>query len=332
MANNVPSVAVIVLNWNNWWDTIECLNSMQNLEYRNYCILIVDNGSGNDSQQRIQDWISSVRGEAKTLDMDSGIPRMARLLNAGGKNGSPDYFLLGLKENLGYAGGNNAAIDIAQSAGFRYIWLLNNDTIVMPDSLQKLVVCAEHDSRTGMVASRLVNIFSDRPLPEIRVNFKSRCLESDSVKGASILVKSDCFRDIGLIDEKYFCYFEDLDLSFRARQNGWKLFYDVRSIVFHKWGSSAGSLRIEKKFLTKTVMRVAWSGFQIPGYYEARNGIYFIKKNRPFLFVPYAIIRTLHLFFQIYIYDDHKWGRTKIIAKGAWDGILGRMGKADISS
>jgi GT2 family glycosyltransferase len=331
MENRASAVAIIVLNWNNWWDTVECLTSLKNLEYEQQSILIVDNGSRNDSWQRIEDWIRHEGAQAMVLnEKDLPIREMASRWSAMANDALPKYLLLGLKENHGYAGGNNIAIEGALLAGYDYVWLLNNDTIVTPDSLQELVSCAERDRRTGIVASYNVNIISDRPLPVKGSHFLDRCLESKSVEGASILVKAGCLRDIGPIDEKYFCYFEDLDLSFRARRNGWKLFYNFRSIVFHKWGSSAGSRRIEKWILGKTVIRIIWEGFPIPGYYCARNGIYFEKKNRPFFFIPYVLIRTLHLILQIFLYDDHKWGRIKIIIRGTWDGVLGRMGKADI--
>jgi len=331
MEKRASAVAIIVLNWNNWWDTVECLTSLKDLDYEQRSILIVDNGSRNDSWQRLEDWIRDEGAQAMVLnEKDLPLREMASRWSAMANDALPKYLLLGLKENHGYAGGNNIAIEGALLAGYRYIWILNNDTMVTPDSLQELVSCAERDRRTGIVASCLVNITGDRPLPEKGSHFSDRYREAKFAEGTSILVKAGCLRDIGLIDEKYFCYFEDRDLSFRARRNGWKIFFNYRSIVFHKRGSSAGSRRIEKRIFGKKVIRVIWEGFPIPGYYEARNGIYFEKKNRPVFFIPYSIIRTLHLILQIFLYDDHKWGRIKIIIRGARDGVLGRMGKADI--
>jgi len=326
-----PRVAIVVLNWNNWTDTIECLASLRNLEFRNWTLFVVDNGSQNNSKEQIKDWARTRGTRVISLDLkEASFPVNVRSGSEMNDSVIRPFFLLGLEQNLGYAGGNNVAIAAALSMDFDYIWILNNDTIVASDSLTELVKCAEKDGSVGLVASQMVHAMDDQPFPPKEQCFEDRCVESLSVGGGSILFRANCIRDIGLIDEQYFCYYEDFDMSFRARHKGWKLFRNYRSVVFHKWGSAAGSRRTVKRFLWKKVVRIGWEGFLIPGYYEARNGLYFYKKNRPFLFLLYAIARTLHLFLQIVLYDDHKWGRLKIIARGTWDGLIGRMGKAEI--
>ena len=327
-----PRVAIIVLNWNNWRDTLECLASLDRLEYQNHYIWIVDNGSRNDSCRQIIQGLEHMGHRAMVLNEEEAWnAKSLTALRPSTDISIRPHVLIRLEENYGYAGGNNRALELAGRSGYDYVWLLNNDTRVSADALRELVNSAERDERVSMVVSNLVNIIENRAVQDQCHYLKDLQVEVESLAGGSILVRTDCLADIGLIDEKYFCYGEELDWSLRARRRGWKLIRNYRSIVFHKWGSSTQSKRIEKKFLGRKIVRISWQGFLTPGYYESRNGIYFMKKNQHSLWVPYAIFRTLHLILQLVLYDDHKWGRMQIVLKGAWDGVRGRMGKTEIS-
>ena len=327
-----PRVAIIVLNWNNWWDTLDCLSSLEKQKYTNRVIWIIDNGSSNDSRERIIGWLHDNKLTAlcineREINAEAGILKAL----AGQRISENRIVAIFFDENAGYAGGNNKAIKCASTLGFNYFWILNNDTRVLEDSLFELVKSAEGDKQIGMVVSNLINDIKANGEENKYAFYQDKQEEIEALAGGSILIRNECLDDIGLIDEKYFCYGEELDWSLRAKKRGWKLVRSYRSVVFHKWGSSTLSKRIKKKFLWKKAVRISWPGYKIPGYYESRNGIYFIKKNKPHLWILYSLIRTGHLILQLGLYDDHKWDRIQIVIKGAWDGICGRMGKADIT-
>jgi GT2 family glycosyltransferase len=317
-----PSVGILILNWNNWRDTLECLDSLQDLAYPHHRIILVDNGSTNDSIPRILDWCKSrsipvSRCPAVPAD-SSPVPK-----------GDPGTFILiETGKNLGYAGGNNVGMRLSLLLDDAFIWLLNNDTVVDPMALTYLVRTAASDDRMGMVGSFIDEGRSPgsggRPGPEGSRHGVRKRLRF--IPGASLLARSECIRDIGLIDEDYFLYWEEVDWCHRAKKKNWRLSIDPRSRVQHKLGASMSSKRIRKRSLGHFATRISWEGFPVPGYYETRNGVYFVKKHHPSCLVPYTILRTTRLLARVLIHDDHKLERCRIIMRGAWDGWRGRLG------
>ncbi len=245
-----PCVAIIVLNWNNWGDTLECLASLERLEYQNHYIWILDNGSRDDSRQQIVQWLKQTGHRAMVLNGEEAWnPKSLTALRPSSGASSRPYVMICLEENQGYAGGNDRALELASYSRYDYAWLLNNDTRVSADALRELVNSAERDKRVSMVVSNLVGIIENRDIQDQDYYLKDQQLDVESLIGGSILVRTDCLADIGLIGEKYFCYGEELDWRLRARRRGWKLIRNYRCIDFHKWGSSTQSKRIEKNSL-----------------------------------------------------------------------------------
>src|SRR5699024_6413658 len=121
---NPPDVFIIVLNWNGWKDTNECIRSLEKLDYPNFHIIVVDNASTDDSVNKIQVQY-------------------------------PGVFILRTAENKGYAGGNNEGIRYAMANGADYIWILNNDTVVELGALWPLVEKMEKNSKIGICGSLL---------------------------------------------------------------------------------------------------------------------------------------------------------------------------------
>ncbi|HDL01181.1 MAG TPA: glycosyltransferase family 2 protein, partial [candidate division Zixibacteria bacterium] len=117
-----PLVYIVLLNWNGWKDTAQCLDSLKELAYHNYCILIVDNGSTDKSVSRL-------------------------------KSAYPDINLIETGSNLGFSGGCNVGIRHALDSNADYVWLLNNDTKVDRHSLSRLIAAGESDSKIGAVGS-----------------------------------------------------------------------------------------------------------------------------------------------------------------------------------
>ncbi len=147
-----PKVYVIVLNWNNWQDTIECLESIFRLEYDNFQVLAVDNGSTDGSEEKIQEWaegesVSIVRYNRETAEQGGLLEKEKDLTQ-------PSIVFIQTESNLGYAGGNNVGMKYALNQDdCKYVWLLNNDTIIDRDALTEMVEMAEADETVGMVGS-----------------------------------------------------------------------------------------------------------------------------------------------------------------------------------
>lgn len=214
-------IAIVILNWNGWQDTLACLKALQALNDVQFEIIVVDNASSNDS--------------------------VARITGA-----FPDVTLIENASNLGFAGGNNVGIALALARGVDYVWLLNADTIPEPDSLSALVRTARA-KKAHLVGSVLM--YADQPDTVQawgggRVSFwlgRSRhCRDArdarklDYLVAASLLVHVDVFRACGLLDSGFFVYWEDTDFCFAARQAGFELAVAHDSIVLHRESASLG--------------------------------------------------------------------------------------------
>jgi GT2 family glycosyltransferase len=216
-------VTCIILNWNGWQDTVECLHALKECDYPSLGIIVVDNGSTDDSVARIQ-------------------------------SAHPDIQLLESKKNAGFAGGNNIGIRYALDRRDEYVWLLNNDTKPAPDALSALVAKAITDNKIGAVAS--VTYYSDSPTnveawAGARVNLgigyskNSRVPRGDgwfhSLNGTSMLISCEAIRKVGLLDEGFFLYWEDTEFCLRLRKNGWRIAAAPESRIIHKVHGSTGS-------------------------------------------------------------------------------------------
>ena len=234
-----PRVACIVLNWNGWRDTIECLDALRLCTYRNVTVIVLDNGSTDNSVAKI-------------------------------RAAHPDMLLLQTRINLGFAGGNNIGIRHALAHRADYLWLLNNDTKPAPDALSALVSKARTDARIGAVAS----ICYDAGAPSTvqiwaggRVNLwigyihNSTTPRSDdwfhTLNGTSILIARSALEDIGLLDEGFFLYWEDTDFCLRLRKRGWRLAAASESRILHKISASTGGNRYTlDRYLTASGLRL----------------------------------------------------------------------------
>jgi len=234
-----PNVTCIVLNWNGWRDTVECLKALKECRYRNLTIIVVDNGSTNDSVARI-------------------------------RAAHPDGLVLESGKNLGFAGGNNIGIRYAMAQGAEYVWLLNNDTEPAPDALSALVAKALIDRRIGAVAS--ICYYADKPSTvqawagtrvNLWIGYARNSTEPHgddwfhSLYGASMLIARPALQDAGLLDEGFFHYWEETEFCLRLRKKGWRLAAAPDSHVLHKVAASTGgnSLVLDRYF-TASGLRV----------------------------------------------------------------------------
>ncbi len=264
-------VYIILLNYNGWQDTIECLESVLKSDYSNYQVIVVDNDSPNHSMDYIINW---AEGRQEVIyDEDSQLKHLSQpfepkplqylyytkeeALAGGDANhksalNNPLIFIQS-GENGGFAAGNNIGIKYAQiKDDFEYIWLLNNDTVIEQDSLSKLANYAEKND-IGICGSTLM--YYDNPNKiqayggTINKFFgtSKHILKEDDIKdkldyivGASFLIDKKVIETIGLMPEEYFLYYEETDYCFNAKNSGFTLGVAVNSIVYHKDGSATG--------------------------------------------------------------------------------------------
>jgi GT2 family glycosyltransferase len=222
-----PLVYVIVLNWNGWRDTVDCLTSLQKLDYSNCEIVVVDNASTDGSSGKIRE-------------------------------AYPDVTLLRTETNLGFAGGNNRGIEHALERGAEYIWILNNDTVVDPKALAALVEEMVSDRSTGMVGSKVyyhephdLIWFAGGEIGGLTAKTRhvgmgesddetwSVARDVDYASGCSLLVSEQVLQSVGLMDTRFFLYFEETDWAARAREKGWRVRFQPSSRVWHKVSRSA---------------------------------------------------------------------------------------------
>ena len=223
-----PRVAVVVLNWNGTADTIECLKSLHQLDYGNAEIVLVDNGS------------ESPAAEA-----------LGRLF--------PGITCLQLPENRGYSGGNNVGIEYALEKGHDYVWVLNNDTIVRPDSLRRAVEMATSDPRIAVVGVKILAMEDPKRVWVAYGQVKYRKgregligeiwleegrreepREVEWVPGKAMLLARPAIERLGGFDDEFFAYHEDVDWCAMARDAGYRIVFAPASVIYHKGHQSSG--------------------------------------------------------------------------------------------
>ena len=261
-------VYIIILNWNGAADTIACAESVLALNEGSFQLVICDNASADDSVATLTQWALNL-----TCDPSSPGNRLAVRSN------NPDSWiqedhptgsivLIQTGANLGYAGGNNVGIRYAlKQSHADYVWILNNDTTVTPGALSALLTKAKQNPECGIIGSTLLYFYRPQhvqvlagcrfstwttqiePLGEGQL--ASSAAETDEasveakldyVTGAAMLVSRAFIEDVGLMNEDYFLYCEEIDWAERGRRsfkNKWRLGYARESVVMHKVGASA---------------------------------------------------------------------------------------------
>ncbi len=248
----LPKVLVLILNYKRADDTIECLQSVQKLDYENYDLLVIDNASEDGSLGKI-------------------------------RNRFPQIMLTGNPANLGYAGGNNVGIRYGLERGYGYIFVLNNDAVVTPSTLRKLVEVAEKNPDATIVAPKV--FFYDQP--KIINSFGTRIdwfrlrshvdayghedngafdqiVEKEIIPGAALLLKKRLFEAVGMFNEDLFLLHEDADLCLRNIKKGFSNMLVPDAVVYHK--------------ISKTLSAYPF----LSAYYSVRNMLYLSRWHASF--------------------------------------------------
>lgn len=262
----MPKVFIIILNWNGKDDTIDCLASIEKLDYPDYHVIVVDNGSTDGSVELIR---ASYPSATWFTVIENG-------------------------ENLGYTGGNNVGLRYAMEQGAQYILLLNNDTTIKSDVLKCLVKTAEGNPHAGLLGPKIIQMddpakaysmvgklnmwfpWPDRMEGEDESKVTGDAVCVDFLSGSALLVKRDFVEKVGLLDERFFFYWEENDWCERGRKAGFSSVFVPEAIVYHKGGGSSGK---------------GWNEFT--AYYLVRNWILFMRKHAAvrywITFIPFLI-------------------------------------------
>ena len=271
-----PAVAIVLVNYKGWRETIECIDTVLAQGYSNYHVFVVDNDSGDQSVECIAAWCDAPRRDAGWRDF-AGVRRRSEAPDTG-----PVRYRLARREdgmlpaaptderltlvlagaNRGFAGGCNVGMVAAGRAGFDYIWLLNTDTVVDAGALGALVSRASADPDVGMVGSTIRlyrrpleiqalagarvsrRMLVTRQIGEGRTVGESlptaEAVEHDLayIAGASMLVSRRFIDEVGPMQEDYFLYYEEFDWALRGAGR-FKLAYAPASQVFHKGGATS---------------------------------------------------------------------------------------------
>lgn len=233
--------AVVIPNWNGELSIASCLKSVTEQTLSSH-IIVVDNGSVDGSIKMIQ----------------TKFPEVDLVLN---------------KRNLGFAGGVNSGISRAIESDAKYVALLNNDAIADKDWLKRLVNSMEESPNVGIATCKLLTMDKKTidstgdmytiwglPYPrgrgETDINKYDLSTHVFSASGGASIYRVKMLSSIGLFDEDFFAYYEDIDISFRAQLAGWKIIYVPRAIAYHSIGKTSGKI---KGFTTyQTIKNLPW--------------------------------------------------------------------------
>lgn len=221
MKSSLPLVVTIILNTNRKIDTLEALHSLSENTYPEQHIIVLDNGSTDGS-------IAAIR------------------------QSHPEVEVIELEQNLGYAGNNNVGIRAALEAGAEWVLVLNEDTILAPDCLERLVKLGERDPQIGIVGPMVYHFNEPQIIQSaggkmtpgwVSVHLAQNELDSgqfpdphevDWISGCAIMVRKAVIEQVGMIDARFFYYWEETEWCLRARAAGWKIFHHPQAHLWHK--------------------------------------------------------------------------------------------------
>jgi GT2 family glycosyltransferase len=300
-STGLPSVAIIIVNWNGYTYTQQCLQSLNSITYSNIKIILVDNASEDNSVQRL------------TKEF-------------------PHVIFHQNPSNLGFTGGNNAGFDIAHSLGSKYIMLLNNDTKVNYDFLEPLVNYLEQNETCAAVQPKIFYLHNPNLLWNAGGRFYpwlgitktiglnktdseqyNKIKSTDWISGCCILFKSKVIKEVGLFDDNFFAYYEDVDLSLRIKKHGFDLAYIPESKIYHVAGAASKSEVKTKEGNLNPIIH----------YYDTRNHLYLLRKHHN------GLKFLINLFFQstkisaycIYFILRGRWNKLSHASRGFCEGF-----------
>ena len=305
----MKNVFISILNFNGKKNTLDCIESLKKIKISNFIltIVVIDNGS------------------SEQLNLEDGIFKTIKLK------------VIKIKQNLGFSGGHNVGIKYGLANGADYILILNNDTYVHKDFLEELLKVSEEDREIGIVVPKIYfapefefhkNRYSKNEQGKVfwyaggEMDWKNvighnrgvdivdkgqfdLTEETEIATGCCMMISKNVFEKVGMLDEKYFLYYEDSDLGMRAKKVGYKIMYSPKAIIWHKNAGSAGG-----------------SGSVLQDYYITRNRLIFGMKYASFR-SKFALAReSLSL-----LLNGREWQK-----RGVWDFYSVRFGKGSFQA
>ena len=306
-----PSIVTILINWNAFKDTEECIQSLLKADYPANSIVIVDNASTDDSLARLKE-----------------------------EFGSRVHFIEN-KKNLGFTGANNKGFGYALKNGFDYVFVLNNDTVVDKNIFKEFISCFADDSKgtLGILSPKIYNYYNptvieskggildilrSRNYPicfgekETKESAKSELpYEITFATGSAMFIKSGVLKKIGFFDNGYFAYYEDQDFCCKAVKDGFRILYCPGARVWHKVSASTGGYKNPIALSLSTRNRIRFvlkngSGLQKTGFF-----LYFLLYYTPV--------------FSVWMLLNRDFLRLEAFLKGLWS-YMGSAGAFDFST
>ncbi len=298
-----PRVAIIVLTYNGVEDTLACLASLERLDYprEHYCIVVVDNASQDGTPAAVREACS------RAVVIENGA-------------------------NLGFAAGNNVGLRYALAQGFDYALLLNNDTEAAPNLLSALVAAAESDPRAGAVGPIIhyhaapTRVWSaggwidwEQGISRMEGEVEDQgqftaTREVDFVTGCAMLLRRAALERAGLLDERFFMYFEETEWCVRARRAGFRILFAPQAKLWHKIPLNA---RFDKEYLA---------------YYMTRNRLLFLRATgaRPRTWFKALVLQDLRTYLSLCLRPKWRARRGRVGMRLAWiDFWRGKFGRLE---
>lgn len=293
--------AIILLNWNSYEHTANCIASLQNVTPANFDVIVVDNGSSDGSGTMLKQNFAHIK-------------------------------YIQAPTNLGFAGGNNKGFEYAIAHGYEYSLMLNNDTFVEPNFLELLTNYMDAHKNVGAIQPK---IFFNNNRQKIwnggsyflswlgwtySKNYmrtagpaQNNFAEVDWITGCALLVRTSIVQQIGALNDHFFIYYEDVDFSFRIRQAGYKLIFHPQSVIYHIAGM-ANKAKVKGK-----------EGYANPyvHYLNFRNHIWVLRTYTKWYQWPTTFITLIAYSFAIMLYFVVRWRITKLamMLKGIYHGF-----------
>jgi len=290
---NQNALAIIILNWNGISDTLDCISSVKKNSFKDFQIIVADNGSADNSIDII-------------------------------KTEYPEVTIIDNKKNLGFAEGNNRAIDYAINNSFKFIFLLNNDTTIDQHCLRSLMlsyaslptdsilgckICYSTDkekiwhfgSKWNKKKLKLEKLATNEP-----ANDHMKIQEVDQIVGCAMWISVNTVKTVGLLEKRYFLNYEETDWCFRAKRAGHNIYSIPNAIVYHKISASFKGSAHSNYFLSRN--RLLWIQRNFPTHTRIR---FYLTQDIP-AFMKMTIKLPLRIIFlpPLYIFDQQSYNHN----------------------